>query len=315
VHLSTPGKITVTFSRRLALVLALVGTVSTGAVTGLILAPGSPGLPFVSPTYEAQPATAQYYGISLNAALYGVWYVPGTSTLILDVMAAFPHTHFVGVGAIGTLFGYPSNTTISPQGNFSTQVYMDNQKTFLVFPGNLCPDTSKIPASGFVVDVELVSDAPPGILSFQYTCVQKPALALLTLGNPHVIVPSLIPITPPPSITQTGREALNLEAFSFPNGSYTNVILDLRNTGTASLSLASYYVKDSSGDQWALTSWTGPTINPNALGQASVAIGSACGSCTYSGGSGAFNQFSAGNSYTITIITARNNQFTFTVVR
>jgi hypothetical protein len=296
------------------LVLALVGTVSTGAVTGLILAPGSPGLPFVSPTYMAQAAPAQYYGVSLNAAIYGVWYVPGTTTLILQIMAAFPHTHFVGVGAIGTLFGYP-NQTISPQGNFSTQVYVDNQKTFLVFPGNLCPDTSKIPASGYPIDVELVSDAPPGIVSFQYTCVQKLTPTLLTLGNPHIIVPSLIPITTPPPIVRTGTEALNLETDSFPNGSYTNVILDLRNTGTASLSLVSYYVKDSSGNQWALTSWTGPTINPNALGQADVAIGFACGSCTYSGGSGVFNQFVSGYSYTIVVVTARNNQFAFTVVR
>ena len=91
--MSAPQKITITFSRRLALVLVLVGTVSTGAVVGLVYAPGSPGLPFVSPTYQAQKAPFQYQGISLDAAVYDVWYVPDTTTLILAVMAAFPkHT-------------------------------------------------------------------------------------------------------------------------------------------------------------------------------------------------------------------------------
>ena len=313
LSLSIPAQVTVGFPRRLALVMGLICTLSAGAVVGLVSAPSSPGLPFVSPTYNVQPVTAQYYGISLNAAVYGVWYVPGTTTLIVEVMAAFPHTHFVGVGVVGNLFGggFPFQTN-SPQGNFSTPVYIDNQKTFLVFPGNLCPDVTQIPASGFTEYVQLISDAPPGIVSFQYACAQKLSLTVLTLGNPHIIVPSLIP-PPPPPVT-TGREALNMEAYSF-NSTNTNAILDLRNTGTVSLTLASYYVKDASGNQWARTSWAGPSINPNALGIAGIAIGSACGSCVYSGSSGAFNQFAAGNSYTITVVTARNNQFSFTVTR
>ncbi len=248
-------------------------------------APTSPGLPFVSPTYMAQPATARYMGFSLNAAAYGVWYVPGTSTLIVQVMAAFPHTHFFGVGAVGLLGLQGPTGSNSPQGNFSTPVYIDNEKTFLVFPGNMCPDASKIPAKGYSVDVQLLSDSPPGILSFEYDCSLKPTPTILTVGNPHVIMSSLIP-PPAPPVT-TGMEALNMEASSF-NSTNTNAVLDLRNTGSTTISLASYYVKDSSGNQWALTSWNGPTINSNAVAAVGIAIGSACSSCTYSGASGAF---------------------------
>jgi len=115
------------------------------------------------------------------------------------------------------------------------------------------------------------------------------------------------------SIVFTGRESLNLENYAF--SSNTNATLYIRNTGTTTVTTASYYVKDSSGNQWVLTSWTGPSIIPNALGTAGIAIGSSCGSCVYSGSSGAFTQFTAGYSYTITIVTSRNNQFTFTIVR
>ncbi len=101
----------------------------------------------MSPTYQAQKAPFQYQGISLNAAIYGVWYVPGTTTLILVVMAAFPQTHFFGVGNVGgVLSGFSQSG--SPQGNFSVPVYVDNEKTYLVFPGNLCPVTSQIPSTG-----------------------------------------------------------------------------------------------------------------------------------------------------------------------
>ena len=111
----------------------------------------------------------------------------------------------------------------------------------------------------------------------------------------------------------TGRESLNLESFAFTSN--THVTLYIRNTGSASVSLVGYYVKDSSGNQWALISWSGPTIAVNAVANTVINIGTSCSSCTYSGTSGGFTQFIAGYSYTITIITARNNQFTFSVTR
>jgi hypothetical protein len=108
-------------------------------------------------------------------------------------------------------------------------------------------------------------------------------------------------------------ESLSLDSYSFVSG--TNVTLFIRNFGTVSTTLVSYYVVDSSGNQWARVSWTGPTINANAVVPTNILIGSSCPSCTYSGATGAFTQFNAGNSYSIKIVTARNNQFTFTITR
>ncbi len=296
------------------MVIALVATIGVGTVVAAVYAPGSPGIPFASPTFQVQPARAHYLSLSLNAAVYGVWYVPGTTTLIVQVIAAFPHTRFFGVGAVGLFFLTPNQSANSPNGNFSTPVYIDNEKTYLVFPGNLCPDTSKIPASGFSVDVVLLSDSPPGLVSFEYQCETSLSLSILTLGNPYAIVPSLIPPPPSPPIISSGREALNLENSAFSTNN-TVATLYIRNTGTASVSLVTYYVKDSSGNTWTRTSWNGTTISPNALGTSNIAIGTSCNSCTYSGTSGAFTQFTSGNSYTVTVVTARNNQFSFTIVR
>ncbi len=113
---------------------------------------------------------------------------------------------------------------------------------------------------------------------------------------------------------QTGKEALNMDTYSFP--ATTTVAISIRNTGTASITLQTYYVKDNSANTWSLTTWAaGPSIAPNAVNPTNVDIGATCGTCTYSGTSGAFATFTAGNSYTVTVVTTRNNQFVFTVVR
>jgi hypothetical protein len=108
-----------------------------------------------------------------------------------------------------------------------------------------------------------------------------------------------------------GKEAINIENSAFTNG--TSVSLYLRNTGTASISLITYYVKDNSGNQYSRTAWVGPSIAPNALATTSIYIGATnCPACTNQGSP---FTFVAGNSYTVTVITSRNNQFQFTVVR
>ena len=309
--MSTSPNRALSLSRRFTAFLVIISTVSVGAVVGLAYAPGSPGFPYISPTYQAQHTQFQYQGFSLNAALYDVWYVPGSKTLILAITAAFTQTHFFGVGSVGfgSLAGF--GFTNSPQGNFSTSVYVNNEKTFLVFPGNLCPDTSKIPQSGLSINVDLLADSPPALLAFQYTCQQRISTAMLTLGNPHIIVPSLI--LPPSPPVNTGHELLNLETYAFPSNSSTSVILNLRNAGTISTTLASYYVKDSSGNQWAQTNWNGPSINPNAVGTTTITIGSSCNGCVYTGGSGAFTHFNSTYTYTISVVTTRNNLFTYAV--
>jgi len=110
-----------------------------------------------------------------------------------------------------------------------------------------------------------------------------------------------------------GKEALNAENYSFSNS--TAATLYIRNTGSATVSFASYYVKDSAGNQYSKTSWTNAPAGaaPNALSTAYINIGASCASgCTNQGS--AFT-FTAGSSYIVTVITSRNNQFTFTIIR
>ncbi len=110
---------------------------------------------------------------------------------------------------------------------------------------------------------------------------------------------------------QVGKEAMNLENTAFSNS--TSATLYVRNTGSAAESLVSYYVKDNTGAQYSRTGWAGPSNqSPNTLMTLYVNIGASCGSCT-----AASNNFvyTAGNSYTVIVVTSRNNQFTFTVVR
>jgi hypothetical protein len=117
---------------------------------------------------------------------------------------------------------------------------------------------------------------------------------------------------------KTASENVGLEYKSF-SSSNQGVNLYIRNLGTTSITLASYYVKDSTGDQYSKTTWSGippngppGTISPNAWANATILISSACTGCTTTGT--AFT-FQSGNAYTITLVTARNSQFIFTVVR
>jgi hypothetical protein len=106
---------------------------------------------------------------------------------------------------------------------------------------------------------------------------------------------------------------LTMDNFAFTNNQ--NVTITIRNAGTSNVTLATYYVTDSNGNQWTRQSWTGPTIAPNKASNTLVLIGASCPSCQYAGTAGAFANFGSGYSYTVKVVTAKNNPFTFTVVR
>ncbi len=119
---------------------------------------------------------------------------------------------------------------------------------------------------------------------------------------------SILP-TPP-----TGREILTIENQGFDT-SNMKLTLYLRNTGSTPTTLASYYIQDQNGNQYARTSWTVPPASPASIVNGTgvfLPINTACTSCTHTGSPFTF-QF--GNSYTITLITQRNNQFSFTIIR
>jgi len=111
------------------------------------------------------------------------------------------------------------------------------------------------------------------------------------------------------------RETLNLDSSSFGNA--TAVTLYLRNSGSASVTLQTYYVKDSTGNTYTQSNstWTGNAgaMAPNTASAVALYIGGNCKpACTQSGS--AFT-FTSGYSYTVTVVTSRNNQFTYTLTR
>src|SRR5437899_8626454 len=61
----------------------IILVVFTGVVAGLVYAPGSPGLPYLSPTYQAQRGIFQNEGPTALGLIYEVLYVPKTPTLLI----------------------------------------------------------------------------------------------------------------------------------------------------------------------------------------------------------------------------------------
>jgi hypothetical protein len=96
-----------------------------------------------------------------------------------------------------------------------------------------------------------------------------------------------------------GREALNI--ISSTTNSQTNITVQLINTGSAQISLMSYYVENANGRVYSNNNWSGPTIAPNAIRTTNLLI------------DGNIFTFQSGSYYTITLITSRNNQFILTI--
>ena len=96
-----------------------------------------------------------------------------------------------------------------------------------------------------------------------------------------------------------GRESLNIETSQV--NSPTNLTLSVRNVGSGSITLTSYVVKDSLGNQYAKMNWTTPFMNPNQLAAINIII------------DGTAFTFQSKNTYNIALTTMRNNIFTFTL--
>jgi flagellin-like protein len=111
----------------------------------------------------------------------------------------------------------------------------------------------------------------------------------------------------------TGEGPLSPDSSAF--SSTTNVTIYIRNSGSSNVTLAAYYVTDSSSNTWQLLNWAGPTIAPNKAVATNVLIGIGCSSCQYTGTTGAFSTFNSGYSYTVKVVTVKNNPFTFTVTK
>ncbi|TMI33293.1 hypothetical protein E6H27_03705 [Candidatus Bathyarchaeota archaeon] len=112
-------------------------------------------------------------------------------------------------------------------------------------------------------------------------------------GCYHYNAPGCL-VTPCP-----GRESMNIETSQV--NSPTNLTLSVRNVGSVGITLTSYVVKDSLGNQYANMNWTTPFINPNQLATINIII------------DGSAFTFQSRNTYNIALTTTRNNIYTFTV--
>jgi hypothetical protein len=267
--------------------------VFTGVVAGLVFAPGSPGLPYLSPTYQAQRVIFQYEGPTTLGVIYEVLYVPDTPTLIMILGSNSSQTQFSGIWTYGGSSG---------RGIFPAPITIGNARTYLAIPANPCPAQSKVPAAGFEVHIGLYTDSPLNSLIFKFTCVKGLYLGPVTLGNPHIIIPNLA------EINANGQASLNLTSYVFQNG--MNVTLTIKNTGTGGVSMAGYYVKDTSNNQYYSQPYSSASITSGATANANVLINSACTGCTLSG---APFLFTAARTYFIMLLTAQNNWIIFAV--
>ena len=109
---------------------------------------------------------------------------------------------------------------------------------------------------------------------------------------------------------KVATESISLEYWSFPSNNTVN--LSIRDIGTTPITLKSYYVNDYTGNQYVNANWQGPMFGPRNQTNAIIVISSACSSCTQTGTPFVFQ---SGYPYTIILVTATNEQFSFMITR
>ena len=209
------------------------------------------------------------------------------------------------------LYAYPYSISVVAGMTNSTSIILDSK-------------------NGFVGSVTLSATIPFGFLGVMggqnpvsvsavartYTSLQVSATDSTLLGRynititgasgtvSHSCILTVNVVDPvPESLTLSGSSLL----------SSTSMTMSLRNNGNTPITLQSYTVTDISGDQWILANWTSPTVLPGTTSAAVIYIGASCEACTYNGLFGLFQEFVPGHTYTITITTKLQNQFTFNV--
>jgi hypothetical protein len=123
------------------------------------------------------------------------------------------------------------------------------------------------------------------------------------------ITKSTTPNTTTTTTTKNPTYVDSLTLYSVKLVSSQNASVVLSNYGNGTATLTAYYVLDSSGNQYARTGWSAPTIPPHAdSGSTSILIGSSCPNCILTGS--AF-QFYNVTTYTVKFADSRSNLWTF----
>jgi len=179
-----------------------------------------------------------------------------------------------------------------------------NTVTLLKYEVTTTQTTNPVPAFYFQPKV-VIAPGQSSVVIYQSASNET---LHITTERGHIFTFTLIHWVPPSS-NIVPKEGLNIDSSTFTNS--TEVVMYIRNSGSVNISLVTYYVKDSTGNQWSQTSWVGPTIQSNTAPAAYIEIGPNSGATL----SGTSYGFVSGNSYTITVVTARSNQFSWTIAR
>ncbi len=83
----------------------------------------------------------------------------------------------------------------------------------------------------------------------------------------------------------------------------TNVTVTLRNAGSPTSALVEYFVKNSYGNTYSNTTWAGPTLFPGATASVNILLSGKL--------SGQPFQIQSGHTYSVIVVTARNNPFSY----
>jgi hypothetical protein len=126
------------------------------------------------------------------------------------------------------------------------------------------------------------------------------------------------------------KETLQYDSASYGGGATSyNITIYVRNAGAVATTLQTYYVKDINGNQYTSgAGWNSTSLAPNtvkAIVICTINNGAVGGNCpsyftgnvqpTYSGGTTQGFGFAGGSSYTFTLVTTRNNQFTWSFTK
>ena len=209
-------------------------------------------------------------------------------------ITSFAGSTDTGTVTVTSLNGFTGDVSLGVTAPFGFITVTGGESPLTVSPGN--------PASSTLTIMTSLALTMPGTYNILVTGRSGSHTHATSIS-----ITVLDPVPPPNAI-----ESLTLDGYTFGNG--TSLTLALRNTGNDSVTLQSYNVRDSAGNSWSLTNWAGPTIAAKDGATTLVLIGSSCPSCIYNGITGSFFQFQHGQTYTVTVFTARNNQFTFTMV-
>jgi hypothetical protein len=229
------------------------------------------------------------------------------TSIIVNVMSDKGFTISVQPSSISNVAGSTNQATVSvtSMNGYNGTVNLEATIPFgyITVTGGQNPivlQPGQTVTSSFAISTDLLT--PLGTYYITITGIDKDHMSSSTIVTLDVVDPVI------------DIESLTMVSYSF--NSDTNMTLTVQNTGSSSITLQFYTVRDSSGDTWTYTyNGNAPVIVAGSTVSVYIVIGMGCNGCTYTGITGLFNQYNTGQSYTVTLTTMAGHQFAWVVNR